>query len=388
MVARRAATADQRPLLTWSGCVSVRSVPSHVGPEAAGPEPPGGPPARVLGLVSQRIAAGRADTSWQRDPDFIRRTLPAIARYTSYFTPEVRGLDRVPAEGPALVVGNHSGFFYMPEAWTCGQAILARRGVGAPGYVLAYDLLFAVPGVGPFLRRLGVIPASTGEAESALAHGACILVYPGGDLEACRPWTQRNKVDFAGRKGFVRLALRCGVPVVPVVAHGGHNAVVVLARGDRLARAVGLRTLRINVFPLLAGFPFGVNSVLTPPLPMPAHLTVEFLPALDWTGYGPGAADDPRIVSACYEDITGRLQAALDRLSAEHPCPLLLGCSRLTVRAAAGAIRRAGKALPGRPAIRPAGASVTFPSHGVSLTVTLQPADGQSTCHDIPGNRR
>ena len=115
---------------------------------------------------------------------------------------------------------------------------------------------------------------------------------------------------------------------------------MVLARGDRLAQAAGLRKLRINVFPILAGFPFGVTSVLTPPLPMPAHLTLEFLPALDWTAYGPDAADDMRIVSACYEEITGRLQAALDHLSAEHPYPLALGCSRLAARTAAGAVRR------------------------------------------------
>jgi len=317
-------------------------MPSRVADQAAAPEfPARGLSARVLAPLSRRIAAGRADTSGQRDPDFIRRQLPAIARYTSYFTPEVRGLDRLPADGPALLVGNHSCLFYMPEVWTCGQAVMSRRGIDAPAYLLAYDLLFALPGIGPVLRQLGAVPASTGEAESALARGACVMVYPGGDLEACRPWTQRDKVDFAGRKGFVRLALRCGVPVVPVVAHGGHHAVVVLARGDRLARAADLHRLRINVFPFLAGFPFGVTSILTPPLPMPAHLTLEFLPALDWTAYGPGAADDARVVSACYEEITGRLQAALDRLSAEHPHPLLAGCSRLTARAAAGAIQRA-----------------------------------------------
>jgi 1-acyl-sn-glycerol-3-phosphate acyltransferase len=275
-----------------------------------------------------------------RDPDFIRRQLPAIARYTSYFTPEVRGLDRLPAEGPVLVVGNHSCLFYMPEAWTCGQAVLARRGIDAPAYVLAYDLLFGVPGVGSFLRRLGVIPASISQASAALAGGACVLVYPGGDLEACRPWAQRNKIDFAGRKGFVQLALRCGVPVVPVVAHGGHHAIVVLARGDRLARAAGLHALRVKVFPFLVGPPFGITSVLAPPLPLPAHLTLEFLPALDWTAYGPAAADDERVVSACYEDIVRRLQAALDRLSAEHPYPLLLGSSRLAARAAAAATQR------------------------------------------------
>ena len=148
----------------------------------------------------------------------------------------------------------------------------------------------------------------------------------------------------------MKLALRCGVPVVPVVAHGGHHAVLVLARGDRLASAAGLRSLRINVFPLLAGFPFGVTSVLTPPPPLPTHLTLEFLPPLDWTAYGAAAADDARIVSACYEDITGRLQAALDRLSAEQRHPVLLGCSRLAGRAAAGVVSRAPARLLPAPA--------------------------------------
>lgn len=318
-------------------------MPDRVAPQPTGPKADHSVRARpLLTLLSRRIAAARADATLQRDPDVIRRLLPAIARYTSYFTPEVRGLDMLPADGPALVVGNHSCLFYMPEVWTCGQAVLSRRGIDTPTYLLAYDLLFAAPGVGPLLRRLGAVPASTGEAESALARGACVLVYPGGDREACRPWTQRDQVDFSGRKGFVRLALRSGIPVVPVVAHGGHHAVVVLTRGDRLARAVGLRNVRINVFPILAGFPFGVTSVLTPPLPMPAQLTLEFLPPLDWTGYGPGAADDMDIVSACYEDITGRMQSALTRLSAEHPHPVLLGCSRLTVRAATEVMRRAG----------------------------------------------
>jgi 1-acyl-sn-glycerol-3-phosphate acyltransferase len=300
-----------------------------------------GAPPWLLTPLAQRMAAAHGEPAMQRDPEFIRRQLPAIARYTSYFTPEVRGLDRLPSDGPALVVGNHSCLFYMPEAWICGQAVLSRRGIAAPAYMLTYDLLLAVPGIGPALRRMGAVPASAGDAEQALASGACVMVYPGGDLEACRPWTDRNRIDFGGRKGFVRLALRTGVPVVPVVAHGGQHAVVVLTRGDRLARAAGLHSIRIKVFPFLAGPPFGVTSILTPPLPMPAQLTVEFLPALDWTGYGPGAADDPDVVSGCYDDITGRMQAALDRLAAERPYPVLAGSSQLTTRAAAGVMHRA-----------------------------------------------
>ncbi len=322
-------------------------MPERMAAEPAGVWPGLDLPAWLLTPLRQRIAAGRADDSAQRDPEYIRKRLPAIARYTSYFSPEVRGLGMLPADGPALVVGNHSCLFYMPEVWVTGQAILSRRGIGAPAHLLAYDLLFGVPGVGSFLRRLGAVPATTGEAEAALAHGSCVLVYPGGDLDACRPWTKRNQVDFGGRKGFVRLALRCGVPVIPVVAHGGHHAVVVLTRGDRLARAVGLSNVRVKVFPLLAGVPFGITSILTPPLPMPAQLTVEFLPPLDWTAYGAGAADDKEAVTACYEEITGRLQAALDRLSAEIPHPVLSGSSRLAARTSTALLRRAASIVSG-----------------------------------------
>ena len=285
-----------------------------------------------LALLAHRMASARQDSASRRDPGFISRMLPAIGWYADYFSPEVRGLGRLPATGPVLVVGNHSCLFYMPEVWITARAIMERRGVEAPLYELGHDFVFAVPGVESVVRRLGAVPAGTGEAQSALRSGACVVVYPGGDWETCRPWTQRNRIDFAGRKGFVRLALRCGIPVVPVVAHGGHHAVVVVTRGDRLARAVGLPGVRIKVFPFLAGFPFGLASVLTPPLPMPAQVTVEFLPALDWSGHGPGAERDEDVVTACYDQITGALQAALDRLSAERPHPVADGTMRLIAR--------------------------------------------------------
>ena len=293
---------------------------------ASAPAPP------LLAPLAGRIAAARAEPALQRDPAFIRRQLPGIARYTSYFSPEVRGLDRLPANGPALIVGNHSCLFYMPEVWVCGQAVFDRRGIDQPFYLLTYDLLLAIPSVGPALRRLGALPARAPDAEEALRRAACVAVYPGGDREACRPWTDRNLIDFGGRTGFVRLALRCGVPVVPVVAHGGQHAVVVVSRGDRLARALGLPSVRIKVFPFLA-WPLGISSVLTPPPPMPAQLTLEFLPPLDWTRYGAGSADDPAAVAACYADITGRMQAALDRLAAERPYPVLAGTASLAARA-------------------------------------------------------
>ena len=280
--------------------------------------------------LSRRVAHERATPVFRRDPETIRRDLWVWNWVTKYFSAEVLGLENLPESGPVLVVGNHSCLYYMPDAWLTGLSILRRRGIDQPEYSLIYDLLLALPGIGSYLRRVGAIPASGHEAERALEQGAAVLVYPGGDLEACRPWTARNRVDLAGRKGFVRLALHAGVPVVPVVTHGSHDAVIVLTRGEQLARRLGLRRLRINVFPILLGPPFGVMPILSPP--MPTSMQIQFLEPLDWSSRGPGAAQDDEAVDSCYDEITDVMQSALDSLAAAHRHPVLSGWSRLVRR--------------------------------------------------------
>ena len=304
------------------------AVPPEHAAESAGRQEAEGALAPLIRGLSERVDHVRDQPLFQRDPEFLRRQLSAVTRYVNYFSPEVRGQANMPASGPALVVGNHSGLFYMPDAWVVGLEIVRRRGLEQPAYAMGYDLLFGIPVVGPFLRRIGAIPAGGQAAEQGLAEGGLVLVYPGGDREACRPWTQRDKVDLGEHKGFIRLALRAGVPVVPVVAHGSHDAIVIVSRGERLARTLGLHRLRIKVFPILLG-PYGLTTILTPPLPMPSAITVEFLPPVDWTSYGPEAADDEAVVAACYEEITTAMQRALDRLHAQNPHPVIRGWCNL-----------------------------------------------------------
>jgi 1-acyl-sn-glycerol-3-phosphate acyltransferase len=281
-----------------------------------------------LVLLERRAAAEHGRWESQRDPEFIRRQLPVLELLLRYFAPEVRHAERVPAQGPALIVGNHSGIIYMPDMWATGLAVVHRRGVESPVFGLSYDLLFTIPGVAPAIRRLGAVPAGGEAAAEALRSGGAVVVYPGGDWEACRPWKDRNRVDFAGHKGFVRLALRTGVPVVPVVSHGAHHSVMVLTRGAGVARALGLSRVKVHVMPFLVGVPFGVAPVLLPPLPLPTKVTIDFLEPLDWSADGPEAADDEATVQARYDEITGLLQEGLDRLSSERPHPLISRFSR------------------------------------------------------------
>lgn len=259
-----------------------------------------------------------------RDPGFLRAARPLLERYVSYFRPEVRGFDRLPAHGPMLVVGNHSGGQMPPDIPVLLTAWWRERGEDEPIYALFHSFFLGLPGVGPAMARAGAIEAGPEEAEAVLRQGAILIDYPGGDHEVFRPWTQRNRIDFGGRLGVVRLALRTQVPVVPAVSIGAHETVVVLTRGERLARRLGLdKRFRVSVLPVVLGPPFGVVPGGIPTWPLPAKITVELLEPLDWSHHGPEAAGDDDVVRACYDELTTTMQAALDRLAAERRFPVI-----------------------------------------------------------------
>src|SRR5256886_4145155 len=158
----------------------------------------------VAGALQSRIPAADLD---ERDPDYIRENLPGIWLLASlWFRGEVRGLGNIPEQGPVLLVGNHSGGNLTPDTGVFTLAFNAYFGVERPFYQLAHNLVLSMPGLS-FLRKFGTVAASPSNAEEALGSGAALLVYPGGDYEVHRPIWERHKVDFAGRKGFIRLAL-------------------------------------------------------------------------------------------------------------------------------------------------------------------------------------
>ena len=87
---------------------------------------------------------------------------------------------------------------------------------------------------------------------------AALLVYPGGDHETYRPSWESDQIDFAGRRGFARLAIEHNCPIVPVVAIGGQETALFLGQGRGLARRLRLdRLLRVKVFPAQIAPPFG-----------------------------------------------------------------------------------------------------------------------------------
>jgi 1-acyl-sn-glycerol-3-phosphate acyltransferase len=246
----------------------------------------------VIGAWAGAMERGRRQEAFQRAPAFLRVLLPLMHRMSRYFDGEVRGLERVPAGGPVLLVGNHSGGVLTPDTVVFFAAWYRRFGLERALVGLAHDAAFGVPGFRTLMRKLGEAPANRENARRALDAGLAVLLYPGGDHEAFRPWRERHRVDFGGRKGFIEPALRTGVPVVPVVAHGGHSSLVILTRGEWIGRLFGVGRIRTRSFPLAWQIPWGLSSVGIPGIPLPAKITVEVCAPMRWGDLGPDAMHD------------------------------------------------------------------------------------------------
>jgi 1-acyl-sn-glycerol-3-phosphate acyltransferase len=267
---------------------------------------------------------GHAPDDWLDawDPAYIRTTLPALRAMSKlYFRAEVHDLDNIPAEGPVLLVGNHSGGTLIADTFVFAQAFYDQFGPLRRFHQLAHDLVFKVPGARASLSRYGTVPASPENMRLALARDAALLVYPGGDHESYRPSWESSKIDFAGRTGFAKLAIELGCPIVPIVAIGGQETALFLGQGRDLARRLGLDSLlRLKVFPAQVAPPFGFTILDLPGrLPLPSKIVVRALPKIDLKK-DLGAKADP---DEAYELVTGQMQDALDDLQAERILPVI-----------------------------------------------------------------
>ena len=217
--------------------------------------------AEAAGSAARRVNKRlRADLD-DRDPDWLRERLPLLwLLSTIWFRGEVRNLGNIPEKGPVLLVGNHSGGNVTPDTFIFTLAFSSYFGIERKFHQLAHNLVVTLPVSGALVRRGGTVAASHKNAEKALEAGAALLVYPGGDWEVHRPTWDGAKVDFAGRKGFIRLALDQDVPIVPVVSIGGQETALFLSRGDRLAKALRLdRLFRLKVLPISFAAPLGAQ---------------------------------------------------------------------------------------------------------------------------------
>jgi 1-acyl-sn-glycerol-3-phosphate acyltransferase len=252
-----------------------------------------------------------------RDADFIERVRPLVTFFSDHYFRAEHELEEELPEGPFLAVGNHNGMTIAPDMFCLMGAFWRRYGVSRPSFGLMHDMPFHVPFAGAWLNASGAVRASPETAHEAIARGAAVLVFPGGDHDSCKSYWDRYRIVFRDRRGFVRTALREQVPIVPFVSVGAHSSLFIATSGERIASLLGLpKRFRSNVAPLGFALPLGfIFGVPYPHIPPPVKIHTRMLRAIR-PGLPPEAADDPAAVESVFQEVRGHMEAAMRELRA------------------------------------------------------------------------
>jgi 1-acyl-sn-glycerol-3-phosphate acyltransferase len=181
---------------------------------------------------------------------------------------EWEGLEKIPTEGGALLVANHAGAIPhdAPVIMHGIESELDRAVYGMADYFFR-----TVPVIGTMWSRTGGVVANPHNAYRLLREqGQLALVFPEGTKGPSKTFAERYQLRRFGRGGFVEIAMRAGVPIVPIAVVGSEEAMPILFRIPALGRL-----LRLPYFPVTA------NMVAMGPLgilvPFPAKLKLRVM---------------------------------------------------------------------------------------------------------------
>jgi 1-acyl-sn-glycerol-3-phosphate acyltransferase len=252
-----------------------------------------------------------------------RRLVPLARAFLRmrYFSLEVEGLEHVPREGPVVFAQNHAGWFPL-DAFFLSLAV--RDGLGPhrqPVFATA-DAALRVPGLGAFLRRVGSMPASWFRRPEKLPPGLeSFGVFPEGVQGNTKPfWHAYRMRDW--NRGFVRVAIARGAPIVPAAVLGGEESLPVAWTVTALRKVVGSE--------------FGLPLSL---VPLPARWKVVFHAPVDVSSLGKSGLLDAEASSAVARGIQATVQGTIDRQVRASPLAQVAG-TIASARALVGARRR------------------------------------------------
>ncbi|MGK7875549.1 MAG: lysophospholipid acyltransferase family protein [Xenococcaceae cyanobacterium] len=258
----------------------------------------------------------------ERDPEVIESLMPHWKwLYRYYFRVKTDGWHHIPAKEKVLLVGSHNGGLAAPDMGMMMYDWFRRFGTKRPVYGLMHPNVWKMnPELAKLAVKTGAIMAHPKIAIAALQKGASLLVYPGGAQDVFRPHHQRHKIYLAGRKGFIKLALREKVPIVPVISQGAHDTIIVLDDFYKQAKQLHkwgmpwLFDLDPEVFPIYLGLPWGLAIGPLPNIPLPVQIHTRVCAPILFERYGRAAAGDRDYVDACYNKVITRMQLELDLL--------------------------------------------------------------------------
>ena len=263
--------------------------------------------ARGLAFLRRRITGEYEVDEFGFDPDLTDNVLLNLIRplYEKYFRVEARGLERVPNDGGALIVANHSGTLPL-DALMTQVALWDHHPVGRHLRMLAADVVFTMPYVGSYARKAGHTLACNPDALRLLGSGEVVGVWPEGFKGIGKPFSERYRLQRFGRGGFVSAALRTGTPIIPTAIVGAEEIYPKIGDIKPLARLLGIPYVPVTpTFPWLG--PLGL-------VPLPSKWYIVFGEPIDTSGYDPAAADDPMLVFNLTDQVRESIQDTLYRV--------------------------------------------------------------------------
>jgi len=283
---------------------------AHADPAAAGlPEALAERLTGALEFLRRRLAGDYTVDDFGFDPDFNETVVLPLLRplFDSWFRVDVRGVENLPVDGPALLVANHAGTVPV-DGLMLSVAVRDHHPRGRVTRMLAADLVFDTPVVGTVSRKAGHTLACHADAEALLGEGALVTVFPEGFKGVGKPFSERYKLQRFGRGGFVAAALRTGTPIVPVSIVGSEEIYPKIANIAPLARLLGLPYFPVTpTFPLLG--PLGA-------IPLPSKWQIEFGTPIPTADRPASEAEDPMVLFEVTDQVRDRIQQSLYRMLA------------------------------------------------------------------------
>ncbi|MHB1912838.1 MAG: lysophospholipid acyltransferase family protein, partial [Acidimicrobiales bacterium] len=161
----------------------------------------------------------------------------------------------IPTEGGALLVANHAGA--IPS-----DAPVIMHGIetelNRPVYGMADHMFKGMPVIGTLWSRAGGVAAHPENAYRLLREqGQLALVFPEGTKGPGKTYSERYQLRRFGRGGFVEIAMRAGVPIVPIAVVGAEESMPTLFKVPGLARMLGVPYVPVTANMLMLG-PLGL----------------------------------------------------------------------------------------------------------------------------------
>ncbi len=257
----------------------------------------------------------------EREPQVIESLMPFWEWfYRYYFRVTTDGWHHIP-DNKVLLVGSHNGGLATPDMIMIMYDWFRRFGTQRPVYGLMHPRVWKVnPRLAKIAEKTGAIVAHPKTAMAAFKRNASVLVYPGGAQDLFRPYTQRHQINLAGRKGFIKLALREQVPIIPIVSKGAHDTLFVLTDIYQWIEQLhqwGMPWFMDSdpeVFPIYLGLPWGIGLGPLPNIPLPTQIHTRIGAPIIFEKNGVKAARDRTYVDECYQIVVARMQQELDNL--------------------------------------------------------------------------